>query len=146
MRAFVLLALLGLASCVDAGEESSDSTETDSETSGEVAPIYEGNIELIFENNCVCHFSPAAGGDMTAPYLNLNGGVLELVDVDSVQLPTMKRVAPGEVDDSYLVHKLRGTHGDVGGPADTDPMPPLAPLSEVDIARIEAWIVAGASP
>jgi hypothetical protein len=147
MRSRALLLCLGLVSaCAEAGAEAGDETGSD-ETSGEV-PDFDAEIQPILESACLCHFSATPGGDMTAPYLNLNAGfgVGELVDVDSVQVPSMKRVAPGDIDNSYLVHKLRGTHADVGGPADTDPMPPLGPLAEADIARIEAWIVGGALP
>ena len=148
--------LLGLmlvsAACADTGTDDADGdTETsnaDTETTGEVVPDFDADIQPVLESACLCHFSPMPGGDMTAPYLNLNAGfaVGELVDVDSVQVPGMLRVAPGDPESSYLVHKLRGTHADVGGPADTDPMPPLAPLPDEDITRIEAWIAAGAAP
>jgi hypothetical protein len=148
MRPHALLLCLGLLSaCTDAGAEAGDETGT-AETSGDATPEFDTDIQPILEAACVCHFSAMPGGDMTAPYLNLNAGLAvgELVDVDSVQVPTMKRVAPGDVNNSYLVHKLRGTHVDVGAPTDTDPMPPLAPLPEDDIAAIEAWIVGGALP
>jgi hypothetical protein len=138
-----LLLCLGLLSaCTDAGVDAGD------ETSGEPVPEFDTDIQPVLEDACVCHFSAMPGGDMTAPYLNLHAGfaVGELVDVDSVQVPSMKRVTPGDVQNSYLVHKLRGTHVDVGAHSDTDRMPPLAPLPEGDIARIEAWIVGGALP
>jgi hypothetical protein len=150
MRPHALLLLLCLLPACDASSSDAEtgSTESDSETTGEPAPDFDAEIQPILESACLCHFSAMPGGDMTAPYLNFNAGfaVGELVDVDSVQVPSMKRVAPGDIDNSYLVHKLRGTHADVGGPADTDPMPPLAPLAEDDIMRIEAWIAAGALP
>ena len=142
-----------LPACTDTGTGDGDTTDadtetTETETTGEVALYYEADIKPIFESACLCHFSSMPGGDMTAPYLNLNveDALAELVDVDSVQVPGMKRVAPSDPEASYLVHKLRGTHADVGGPADTDPMPPLAPLPDEDIMRIEAWIAAGAAP
>jgi hypothetical protein len=148
-----LLGLALLSACADPGTDAgeadtSDTSEGETETTGEPAPYFDADIQPILESACLCHFSAMPGGDMTAPYLNLNAGfaVGELVDVDSVQVPSMKRVAPGDLDNSYLVHKLRGTHVDVGGPADTDRMPPLAPLPDEDITRIEAWIAAGAAP
>jgi hypothetical protein len=148
MRARIsLMCLALLPACADTGAGDGE-TSGDAETTADVAPDFEDEIQPILESACLCHFSAMPGGMMTAPYLNLNAGfaVGELVDVDSVQVPSMKRVAPGDIDNSYLVHKLRGTHADVGGPADTDPMPPLAPLAEDDIMRIEAWIAAGALP
>jgi hypothetical protein len=145
------LCLVLLPACMDTGAGMDDGDgdgESDSTDTGGQAPDFDAEIQPILESGCLCHFSASAGGPMTAPYLNLNAGfaVGELVGVDSVQLASMKRVAPGDIDNSYLVHKLRGTHVDVGGPADTDTMPPLAPLAENDIAQIEAWILGGALP
>jgi hypothetical protein len=138
-----LLCLALLPACDGVPSDTGDETG-----STETTPDFDAEIQPILESACLCHFSATPGGDMTAPYLNLNAGfgVGQLVDVDSVQVPSMKRVAPGDIDNSYLVHKLRGTHVDVGGPADTTTMPPLAPLPEDEIARIEAWIVGGALP
>jgi hypothetical protein len=131
-----------------AAEETTSDEGTDSETTGVEVPDFEMDVQPLFEASCLCHFMPSNGDEMTAPYLTLNAGtgIGELVDVDSTQLPSMKRVAPGDVDNSYLVHKLRGTHIDVGGPSDSNRMPPLAPLAEADIMTIEAWITAGANP
>lgn len=137
----------GQASGQASGQDSGQTSGTEeSESSGEQIPDFAGEIQPILESACLCHFMPATGGDMTAPYLILNAGVGlgELVDVDAVQLPSMKRVAPGDVENSYLVHKLRSTHVDVGGPIDTDPMPPLLALDESDVLTIEAWISGGA--
>lgn len=147
----MLLCLALLSACDDPSADAGDSTQTGStetETTGDAPPDFDTEIQPILESTCLCHFSATPGGDMTAPYLNFNAGfgVAELVDVDSVQVPSMKRVTPGDIDNSYLVHKLRGTHLDHGAPVDSDPMPPLGPLPEDDIARIEAWIVGGALP
>lgn len=150
MRSIALLLGLGLVSACDAAnkDDETGSTETDTGPTGDAAPDFDTEIQPILESACLCHFSATPGGDMTAPYLNLNAGfgVGELVDVDSVQVPSMKRVTPGDLANSYLVHKLRGTHVDIGGPDDTTAMPPLGPLPEDDIAQIEAWIVGGALP
>lgn len=134
----------------DANSASSATSEegTDSDSTGVEVPDFDMDVQPLLEASCLCHFMPPNGDDMTAPYLTLNSGtgLGELVDVDSVQLPSMKRVAPGDTGNSYLVHKLRGTHIDIGGPVDSDSMPPLAPLAEADIQTIEAWIVGGANP
>jgi hypothetical protein len=151
----IAVGLALLAACespsddVGDAETSGEDTVTDtdeSESGGGETPTFATEVQPILESACLCHFMPASGGEMTAPYLILNAGVGlgELVDVDAVQVPSMKRVAAGDVQNSYLVHKLRGTHVDVGAPADTDPMPPLLALDETDIATIEAWIAGGA--
>lgn len=145
-----MLLCLGLLSACDStsADADDDTGSTDTETTGDAAPDFDTEIQPIFESACLCHFSATPGGDMTAPFLNLNAGlgIGELVEVDAVQVPSMKRVTPGDIANSYLVHKLRGTHLDVGAPVDSDPMPPLGPLPEDDIARIEAWILGGALP
>ncbi|PRP94729.1 hypothetical protein ENSA5_40520 [Enhygromyxa salina] len=149
MRRTTWLLPLSLAlalGCDDPADDDDSGDSGDSETSGEPTPDFDAEVQPILEAACLCHFMPSNGGDMTAPYLTLNlgVGVGEMVDVNSVQLPSMMRVAPGDVENSYLVHKLRGTHADVGGPSDTDPMPPLQPLSASDQQTIEAWIAGGA--
>jgi hypothetical protein len=77
--------------------------------------------------------------------LSLEGdGAIDLVDVGSEQLPTMKRVKPGNLEKSYLWHKLKDTHIDVGGSGVS--MPKNAVLSDDEMAVIEHWILSGANP
>ena len=65
-----------------------------------------------------------------------------LVSAPSLQM-TMNLVEPFEPEKSYLVLKLRGTAGEVGGVA--SPMPiGDAVLDESEIQAIEAWIANGA--
>ncbi|MEW6273375.1 MAG: hypothetical protein AB1689_29195, partial [Thermodesulfobacteriota bacterium] len=88
-----------------------------------------------------CHGEFASGG------LDLRPGSshLELVDV-TPQNPAAaaagkKRVAPGDLDESFLSQKL---HADLA-PGEGLPMPligPLLPQAEVDL--VDAWILAGA--
>ena len=66
----------------------------------------------------------------------------DLVDQDSVQLSSMKLIAPSDPENSYLLHKISGTHLDVGGSGSQMPMGPA--LSSEDIALVEAWIEQGA--
>jgi hypothetical protein len=64
-----------------------------------------------------------------------------LVDVPSVLEPDLLRVAPGDPDNSYLVHKVEGSAA-IGGQM------PLGgpPLSAEEINLIRQWIAAGAEP
>jgi len=101
-------------------------------------------VQRLFEDQCSrCHTS-----NTRAELTDLDDydrGYEMLVDAPSEQLPAMPRVSPGDLDGSYLVHKLRGTPLGVGG--DDAAMPPpedRAPLSEADIELVEAWILAGA--
>ncbi|MFY3743615.1 hypothetical protein ACOQFB_06885 [Anaeromyxobacter sp. Red801] len=67
----------------------------------------------------------------------------QLVDVPSIQAPALMLVEPGAPERSYLVLKLRGTAGDVGGVP--TPMPTGDTLlDEAEIQAIEAWIAVGA--
>ncbi|MBX2801696.1 MAG: hypothetical protein KTR31_28720 [Myxococcales bacterium] len=66
-----------------------------------------------------------------------------LVGVPSEQVPTMARVEPGDLDNSYLLHKLQGTHRSVGGKGDR--MPSARPeLTEVEMGNLVRWIEQGA--
>jgi hypothetical protein len=64
-----------------------------------------------------------------------------LVDVPSVEVPELRRVAPGEPDNSYLVQKIEGRAAvgermPLGGPS----------LDTEQIDLIRQWIAAGAQP
>ena len=63
------------------------------------------------------------------------------MNVNSVEVPSLKRVKPLDPDNSYLVHKIEGTAA-VGGR-----MPLGRPaLSAVEITLIRQWISEGAAP
>ena len=83
-----------------------------------------------------CHAGAAAPNG-----LRLEEGMSHamLVNVPSVEVPAILRVAPGNPDDSYLVQKIEGTAA-VGGRM------PLGgePLSADTIAAIRQWITDGA--
>jgi hypothetical protein len=65
----------------------------------------------------------------------------ELVGVPSTEAPE-HLVEPFDPAASYLVSKVRGTQGQVGG---LSQMPPAGePLSEAEIQAIEGWIARGA--
>jgi hypothetical protein len=52
-------------------------------------------------------------------------------------------VAPGDSDGSYLLHKLRGTQGEVGGGGLRMPYGAL-PLQQGQINLVQQWIEQGA--
>ena len=66
-----------------------------------------------------------------------------LVSVFSIEQPQLFRVAPGDPDMSYLVHKIKGI-----APLPDNARMPLggAPLDPAVIANIELWITNGAMP
>ena len=64
-----------------------------------------------------------------------------LVNVTSLEVPTLKRVLPGDPNNSYVIHKLEGTQTSgaqmpFGGPF----------LDQATIDQVRAWIQAGAAP
>jgi hypothetical protein len=73
---------------------------------------------------------------------NLTAGhsFASLVDVASIEAPTMKRIDPSDPDNSYLVLKIQGSPGisgqrmPLGGGA----------LSQAQIDEVRAWVAAGA--
>ncbi len=104
-------------------------------------PSYSADVQPIFTANCLeCHSGPDAERDQ-----DLSEGVSYdmIVNVPAVELETMDRIEPGDVENSYLIDKLKGTHRDVGGSGAR--MPQGGPfLDAATIGIIEAWVEAGA--
>ena len=101
------------------------------------------DLQPIFDTYCVqCHLLESAQGGLV---LENGEAWANLVNVDSSQT-AMKRVSPGNPADSYLLHKLRGTHIQVGGSG--QPMPygseASAGISADSVELIERWIGDGA--
>ena len=73
---------------------------------------------------------------------NLTAGntYANIVNVTSIEDPALKRIAPGDPDNSYLVLKIQGSPGIVGVQ-----MPASGgPLSQTQIDEVRAWVAAGA--
>ena len=103
----------------------------------DVAPVplsYALDIEPILQ--------PACGGCH-----GLSGGFTlnhpELL-APSIDVPNMPRVTPAMPANSYLWHKINGTHLQVGGAGSQ--MPLGVPLPPGDLRLIEQWILDGALP
>lgn len=100
-------------------------------------------VQPILTDRCAfsgCHASTSPAADQSLAeglaYVNVH-------DIPSQELPSMDRVEPGEPDQSYLVHKIQGTHLDVGGTGLRMPRG-QEPLSDDQIRLIRAWIEQGA--
>lgn len=101
---------------------------------------FAGVIQPIFTASCgsaACH-----GGASPKQGLNLSSGSAyqSLVDVDSAQCPSLKRVSPGSTADSYLVQKLEGS----GSCFTLQKMPVGGSLQPSQIDDIKQWITEGA--
>jgi PKD repeat protein len=91
----------------------------------------------VFSDTCSgCH-PPNGGG------LDLRAGrtFASIVDVNSSQQPSLKRVKPGDPNNSYLIRKLNGGPG-ISGSRMPQGGPFLAPSQ---LQRIRDWILAGAA-
>ncbi len=105
--------------------------------SGDVQPIFTSNCAL---SGCHAGTNPQQGMNLSAGQTFAN-----VVNVPAMELSTMNRVTTDEPDKSYLVHKVQGTHLNVGGSGNQMPLG-RSPLTQTDIDLIRAWIEAGALP
>lgn len=101
-------------------------------------PSFAQDIQPIFNNSCAvsgCHNTTAEAG------LNLSQGVAyaNIVNVDSTQVPSKKRVLPNDAQNSYLVEKIEDRQS-VGSRM---PLNQNA-LSGTQIQNIRNWINQGA--
>jgi mono/diheme cytochrome c family protein len=103
-------------------------------------PGFEQVIVPILDRHCVmCHMSEGAQGELSL-YPQPHAA---LVGVASSQSDLLL-VTPGDVEASYLYHKLLGSHLGAGGEGES--MPYQRDLLEAeDIKAIEQWIAQGAS-
>lgn len=109
----------------------------------EATSLYQQKIAPLFRARCgTCHLTGTEAGNIQ---LTPNQAIVAIVDVASQEAPKLKRVVPGDPDNSYLVMKLEGTHIENGGSGTTMPFA-APPLSPQEIADIRQWIKEGAKP
>jgi Ca2+-binding RTX toxin-like protein len=98
---------------------------------------YVTQIQPIFTNNCTrCHSGSGAPQGLKLDSAN---SFANLVNVNSNEVPSLKRVKPGDDSNSYIVQKIEGT-AQVGGRMPLN----STPLSSANINLIRRWIVEGA--
>lgn len=143
---FLLLGfLIGACPAPNETDDDDDSAGTDVQDDDDVSaePTWTA-VQASLASRCgPCHTTNIRAGltdlnDYDAAYDNLVGQPAD-------QVPSLNRVEAGDPDSSYLLHKVRGTHEEVGG--DGDPMPPgsRAPLSGDQVQALEDWILDGAA-
>ncbi|RMG94364.1 MAG: hypothetical protein D6705_16400 [Deltaproteobacteria bacterium] len=137
------------------GGGSTAATGSGSGDTGVPAYSHADDIQPIWDANCVqgCHDSACATPGTCDPLdqnldLQLDGdGYDDLVDKMSVQNPSMLRVKPGDPENSYLWHKIAGTHETVCMGNCGQQMPKGAmPLDDATQQMIYDWIAGGANP
>jgi mono/diheme cytochrome c family protein len=107
----------------------------------EITSLVPENVQAVFNAQCaVCHAgsSPPEGLNLSQAY-----AYESLVNVNSSEQPSVKRVHPGQPDNSYLVRKIEGVVS-----IDGDRMPADGPpyLSSAQIDTVRLWIANGALP
>ena len=110
-------------------------TETGPSTLGMLS--YQADISPIFAMCADCHAN-------TPTSLQFADGYGAMYNVASEGLPSMVRIAGGSPQQSYVWHKLCGTHHGIGGSGTT--MPKKTVLTEAEMEAIRSWIVGGALP
>ncbi len=135
MRTLISLLLIFSITALAAGCEHADPLDPN-----RIDPTLSSIQANIFNLNCTfsgCHggATPQLGQDLTAGQARAS-----IVNVLSVEMPNLFRVAPGDPENSYLVWKIEGRPEIVGVqmPRGRAPLPPEA------IAAIRQWIADGA--
>ena len=139
--AAALLATAFLAACAGDGSTLGPDGRPLSEGEGDdsTATVTLSQLsEQIFTPRCAipnCHGGafPAMGMSLEADRI-----AVSIIAVASEQMPSLKRIDPGNPDGSYLLRKVRGTGDGKQMPLDRPP------LSADQIALIVAWVEAGA--
>jgi len=105
-----------------------------------VAPYLCGVQAQIFDTYCMsCHNAASNYGGLT---LEADVSYANLVNQASGELSSMNLVTPNDPDNSYLYHKLAGTHEDVGGSGSQ--MPLGGNITTEELALVKTWILEGA--
>ncbi len=141
-RLFVVLSAVILIAWIAGcgGDNNPSSSGGSGGTTVKEDPSFSNDILPIFSaRGCAglsCH------GEASNAGLRLEANVAydSLVDVNSTEVPSLKRVAPGDAVNSYIVHKIEGRQS-VG---DRMPPPPRQALSSEEIQNIKNWINQGA--
>ncbi len=124
----------------DTSSSTGDTESSTGSTSG--GPVdYVADIQPIWDARCVigCH---TPGGSQAAIPLDPDVSYDTLVGKPSVQLKSMNMVEPGDLNASYLWHKLNKKQAEVGGSGAQMPLGGM--LSADELAKVETWISDGA--
>lgn len=109
---------------------------------------FKNNIQPIFNRSCAlggCHVPPSPTGGQD---LSVNAAYAQAVRVKSTQQPTLFRVKPADLNQSYLYLKIVGPQSAISGvlmpqgcPGAPQGSPPAQCLSADDVQAIQTWIL-----
>ena len=126
----------------DATADDDDAVDDDDSASADFTFTHVAN-EIVFPN-CSCHASGSGGwahnnsaADLYAAWVGTeSGGAAPMPRIDDA----------GDPENSYVVHKLQGTHADpaVGGSGGQMPASGPPYLDQADIDYVRGWVSAGA--
>ncbi len=123
----------------DQGNSDQENTGDDNNNSGNSVSLATIQEEIFSPICSVCHAGSSAPRGLRLD--SKQNSFDFLVGVDADEVPTTLRVSPGNPDGSYLVQKIEGAPGIVGGQ-----MPLGGPaLSDQQISLVRSWIEQGAS-
>ena len=131
--------LLSLAACTAGNGEGLDAYGQPNPITPPANSQFQQIQDTVFTPICTqCHIGANAPHGLR---LDAANSYALLVNVNSDEVPALKRVNPGNPDQSYIVQKIQGTAA-VGGRM------PLgqAPLPQDRIDLIRSWIAGGAQP
>lgn len=99
-----------------------------------VEPFTSAEVQSLYSSTCAgCHTNGGNSGN-----LNLDVHEAATISVASGQ-SALNLIEPGNAEESYLYHKLAGTHASVGGGGSQMPLG-RAPWTEEQLERYAAWI------
>jgi hypothetical protein len=103
--------------------------------------------DVILPHNCWVGGCHGPGGGPSFLFEFTDAGTLRSawVNVNSAQVPSVKRITPGDINKSYVLYKLWGQHLDAGYDGIGDRMPQGGPyLTDAEMCRIINWVNGGA--
>jgi hypothetical protein len=136
MRKIVIGSLIVLMQMVVAG--CGDSHNSPPPVVGDVATFTRVQNEVFSQtcNTAECHDTIT---HQSALDLSVGQAYVQIVNIPSVQIPSLMRIAPNDPDNSYLLQKIS-----TSTPASGLRMPPGAILADSQINLVRRWILRGA--
>lgn len=130
-----LISIVIITTFISCEDKIVNEPEPSTTQSGVTAKLSDIQIKVF---NVSCATSGCHDGSNIAANLNLTSGnsYNQLVNVNSNENPSLKRVVPGSSGQSLLIRKLEGNG--------TSLMPPSGKLKQEIIDSIKAWIDRGA--